>query len=150
MKKFGMLCMSLLACLSLAACSGQSHSKSSAKKTTSSKAIKKHHHKKHSKKKKADKQSSSSANKQNQASQQQSQPQQKQGGQGTQQQTQPSSIKGQDDENLHLTYSDNANNGKGGLVAVYSHGDDPQTNRAAEQYGQSIAQNGGSGDYRYN
>ena len=149
MEKIGLICITALACVSLAACGNTSSRKSSTSSSSSSKVVKKHH-KKHSKKKKADKQSSSSANKQNQASQQQALPQQKHGDQGTQQQTQPSSIKGQDDENLHLTYSDNANNGKGGLVAVYSHGDDPQTNRAAEQYGQSIAQNGGSGDYRYN
>ena len=76
MKKFGILCVSLLICLSLAACGSQSHSKSAARKSSSSKVVKKHRHKKRVKKAKKQSSSSSttssasSANQQSQSSQQ--------------------------------------------------------------------------------
>ena len=150
MKKVGLICTVALAGISLAACGNQSSKKaSSSSKASSSKVVK--HHKKHVKNKKT---SSSSLAKrvqqQNVHQVQQSNVHTQSTQKNQQQQTQPSNAKDQDVENLHIIYSDNANNGNGGLVSVYNHGDDQQTNQDAEQYGESIAQNGGSGDYHYN
>lgn len=146
MKKIGLISLTALVCLSLSAC-GTSKHKSSTTSHSSSKVVK-HHKKKHSKKKVSN--SSSSARPSQQQNGQQTQQSHSQPAQNGQQQTQSSNSKDDDAENLHLFYSDKANNGHGGLIAVYSHGDDPQTNQRAEQYGSSIAQNGGSGDYHYN
>lgn len=150
MKKIGLICAVALAGISLAACGNQSSKKaSSSSKASSSKVVK--HHKKQNKKKQSTSSSSASSNSNKQQNSQQSQQSHNQLAQNNQQQqTQSSNTKDQDVENLHIIYSDNANNGNGGLVSVYNHGDDQQTNQNAEQYGESIAQNGGSGDYHYN
>ena len=70
MKKIGLISLTALACLSLAACGNQTTAhKSHSKATSSSKVVK--HHKKHSKKKKSSSSSSSSqTQQQNQQSQQ--------------------------------------------------------------------------------
>lgn len=68
MKKIGLICVTTIACLSLAACGNQSSTKkaNSSSKTSSSKVVK--HHKKQNKKKQS---SSSSASSKNQSSKQQ-------------------------------------------------------------------------------
>lgn len=147
MKNIALISVTTLACLSLVACSNTDYHKSHNKVASSSKVVK--HHKKsvNKKDKSTDAQSYNNSNSLNQNKN--NTPESKNSN-NQQQAVQQSNSNEQEPENLHIIYSDKANGGKGGLVSVYNHGDDQQTNEAANQYGESIAQNGGSGDYHYN
>lgn len=108
MKKIGLICITALACLSLAACGNTSSHKSSASSSSSSKVVKKHHK---STSKSKQKSNSSSASSVSSASQQE-QGQNQQAAQSTTQNTAPSN----NDQSSDLERNARAQVGPDGLI----------------------------------